>query len=102
MTPARGQQVESMDGPAWRQTLKDFPVTVLASALGYGVGKTMADIAVRHLSTQSTMPAWAKFAPHVIGAVSSVAAARTRGILKDRRDSARDADARIREAARKL
>lgn len=97
-------EVEAMDGPAWRQTLKDLPVTVLSTALGYGIGKTMADVAMKHLSTQATMPSWMRFAPHVVGAVSSIAAARTRGILKERRDAARaaDADAKIREAAKKL
>lgn len=107
MTPAAGatHAVETMDGPAWRQTMKDFPIAVLGTALGYGIGKTIAEVVSRHLAPGVPAPGWVKFAPQAmagVSALSSIAAARTRGILKDRRDAARAADAKIKEAARKL
>lgn len=102
-TPIKGQAVESMDRAAWHQTLKDFPVAVLATGIGYGLGKTMAEIAKRRMVSGSA-PAWVKYAPQTLAAVSalgSIAASRTRGILQDRREDARR-EASLRDAAANL
>jgi hypothetical protein len=96
-TPIKGHQtVEALDAPAWRQTLKDFPVAVLATGIGYGLGKTVTDIAKSRIATGSAVPKWLQYTPQtvaVLSAVSSVAAARARGVLRDRREAARREEA---------
>lgn len=100
-TPIKGHAtVEALDGPAWRQTLKDFPVAVLATGVGYGLGKTLAEVA-KHRASSGSMPGWAKYVPQTMAAVSMVgalASSRARGILKDRREEARR-EAKLKEAA---
>lgn len=91
-TPIKGSQsVEAMDGPAWRQTLKDFPAVVLASGVGYGIGAELARQVKNRIAQGGTAPAWVKFVPPAIaavGTVSSLAGSRLRGKLKERREQA--------------
>lgn len=82
---------EAMDPPAWKQTLKDVPVSLAGMALGYGIGRTIADHVAGGLA-QGARPSWLKYMPQIAAGVSSAAAfgqSRVRGILKARRDEAR-------------
>lgn len=38
-----GQQYEEMNTPRWKQVAKDAPAVVLGSAVGYGIGKVIAE-----------------------------------------------------------
>ncbi len=85
------QHYEAMDGPAWKQTIRDVPVAVLASGIGYGIGKTVADyMAPRVLAGKA--PALMRALPTIAAGASfatSMAASRLQGVLKERRDLAR-------------
>lgn len=85
-------RIEVMDAPAWKQTVKDLPVAVLAGAIGYGVSRTALELYGNHLMRTGQKFPLAKATPQIVAALTaglSIAQARQRGILKDRRDQAR-------------
>jgi hypothetical protein len=94
-----GREYEEMDRPAWKQTAKDLPLVVGATALGYGLGKTLSEeVGRRYVASGKIAPKWLQYAPVVHAGLmsgSSYLFGRSRAALKDRRD-----DARAREAAK--
>lgn len=85
-------QVESMDRAAWKQTLKDLPVAALAYALAYGVTRTALQQVGSRIAQGAPPPAWVAHTPAIMAGLSTVAGlatSRQRGVLKERRDSAR-------------
>jgi hypothetical protein len=81
-----------MDAPAWKQTAKDVPAAVLGYAIGYGVARTGLELFGEKVMREGVKPGWAQHAPKILGGLgvlATLATARQRGILKDRRDEAR-------------
>lgn len=90
-------QLESMDTPSWRQAAKDLPISIAASALGFGVAKTLIDHIGNHTAEGKRLgaaaPAWLRYIPPAVAAINgfatNMAAPRVRGLMKERRDAAR-------------
>ena len=85
-------EFETMNPAKWKQTLKDVPVAVLGSALGYGVVRTGTELFLKHLRdqgiTRATSPRWARYLDLGVGTAGTVAAftaAMQRNALKKRR-----------------
>jgi hypothetical protein len=82
-------EYEEMNKAKWKQTLKDVPVAVLGSAIGYGAGKTLAEYALPHLlSTPAGVAKAQKYLPATAaaaGGLSSYLLSVQRGMLKQRR-----------------
>lgn len=84
---------ERMTPAKWKQTAKDLPLIIGASGLGWGLGKTIGDLAGEHLARHGVPPnpAAAKYAPlvgSVLASGASYALGRSRGIQAERRDAA--------------
>ena len=90
---ARKKSAETMDEAAWKQTLKDIPLVILATGLGYGVGKTISGHLGQTLAQNGTKPAWTKHIPAATALLSSLgsyAMGRSRNELERRRQEARE------------
>jgi len=93
-TPSGPVPVESMSPNKWKQTLKDLPVVILTGGIGYGVGKTLAEVVgeriARNVASGAPRPEWLKYVPvgtallSVLGAYSS---SMVREGLKRRREA---------------
>lgn len=97
--PKMAAGLETMDGPSWRQTLKDAPLVIGGTALGYGVGKTLSEEIGRRIAQNvaagAPKPAWVRHAPLVAGIASSLASyafGRSREEGRRRREEARKRD----------
>lgn len=88
----RKVSAETMDEASWKQTLKDIPLVILATGLGYGVGKTVAGHLGQTLAQGGVKPAWTKHIPAATALLSSLgsyAMGRSRSELARRREEAR-------------
>jgi hypothetical protein len=63
-------EYEKMSPSKWRRTAQDAPVAVLASGLGYGIGRTLAEV----IGKGPSAPTWAKSLPAIATGVSLVGA----------------------------
>ncbi len=86
---------ETMSPAKWKQTAKDMPVVIGATGVGWGIGKTIADVAGEKMFAKAMRtgkkPAFLKHAPLVTGALSGLgtyAMMRTREEMKNRREAA--------------
>jgi len=91
----RPDETDRMTRAKWRQTATDIPMVVLASGLGYGLGRTAAEQlgirAYRHATEHGTLPGWVKHLPAATSIASSLGAyslGRMRGELQARREKA--------------
>lgn len=81
-----------MDEESWKQTLKDIPLVILATGLGWGVGKTVSGALGEHLAREGVKPAWTKHIPAATALISSLgsyAMGRSRAEMARRREEAR-------------
>jgi hypothetical protein len=88
--PRKVVNYESMDRPAWAQTLKDVPLSIVAMGIGYGVGATAVE-----MYAKKNMPATLKYGPVALSAAAAAAPLlqnKLRTILKERREAARQHD----------
>ena len=82
---------EKMDEERWKQTLKDIPLVILATGLGWGIGKTISGAVGERLAREGVRPEWTKHIPAATALLSSVgsyAMGRSRGEMARRRDEA--------------
>lgn len=93
--PSMQQPSESMTPKKWRQVAKDIPVAALAGGLGYGIGRTLAEVigekTVGHALEAGGRPGWVRALPiatAVLSAGGAFAASRAREAMKERRDKA--------------
>jgi hypothetical protein len=91
---------ETMTKEKWKQTFKDVPISILAGGLGYGIGRTLAEVigekTVNKIMTESggmpnaaVRPKWVKAMPLVMAALTAggaYAGSRLRETLKKRRE----------------
>lgn len=98
-----GQQYEEMNTPRWKQVAKDAPAVVLGSAVGYGIGKVIAEElgerAARQAMQQGAHPNWIRAVPPVAMAsatLGTLASLHLHHKLKQRRDAA-DAEAQAKK-----
>lgn len=87
------QDYEHMTPAKWRRTLIDVPAVVGASALGYGLARTGADMYGEHLTRTGKVPGWVKHTPAIAAGLTSLGAyalGRQSEILKERRIEAED------------
>jgi hypothetical protein len=85
---------EKMDEESWKQTLRDIPLVILATGLGWGVGKTVSGALGEHLAREGVKPAWTKHIPAATALLSSLgsyAMGRSRAEMARRREEARSA-----------
>lgn len=90
----RTKTSEKMDEEAWKQTLKDLPLVILATGLGWGVGKTISSSLGQQLAQGGVRPTWTKHIPAataILSSLGSYAMGRSRGELARRREEARQA-----------
>lgn len=84
---------EKLDRESWKQTLKDAPIVVAGTGLGYGLGKTLSEQAGKRVGTLKQKPAWVKHAPLAASVASSLASysfGKSREAMRRRREEARD------------
>lgn len=86
----RERTFAGMTPTAWKQTAKDMPFVIGAGAVGWGVGKTIADaVASRHAGPMVTQGAqYAPMIGNIIGMAASYTAGRMRAELQQRRNEA--------------
>jgi len=86
----RERTFAGMTPEAWKQTAKDMPFVIGAGAVGWGVGKTIADaVASRHAGPVMTQGAqYAPMIGNIIGMAASYTAGRMRAELQQRRNEA--------------
>jgi hypothetical protein len=83
---------EKMDRESWKQTLKDAPIVIGGTGLGYGIGKTISEQAGKHLGAIEKKPSWVKHAPLAAAMASSLASysfGKSREAMRRRREEAR-------------
>ena len=99
---ADGRDHEEMSRRRFRQTLKDLPVVIGGSALGYGVGKTIGDsVAKRFVKTEAgraRVRGMAPMAASLLTSAGAYALGQQRAIMRERRDAA-DAKSKTSAAA---
>lgn len=82
---------EPMSSKGWKQTFKDVPFSILAGGLGYGIGRTLAEVIGEHVAAGGQRPGWLKAVPIGLGVASATGAyatSRAREGLKKRREAA--------------
>lgn len=82
---------ETMTPGKWKQTIKDVPFAVLAGGLGYGIGRTLAEVIGEAAASTGQRPGWAKAVPiatTALGVAGAFASSRSRDGLKKRREGA--------------
>lgn len=91
------RRIEALDGPGMRQTLRDLPLSIAGSTLGYMIGHHIA----KKLLDQHDVPgapAWIKQVPRAIGILNAVGAplaqAKINDILRRRRAERRAVEAK--------
>ncbi len=91
----RPDETDRMTRMKWRQTALDVPAVILASGLGYGVGRTLSEElgirAYRHAAETGTLPGWVRHLPAATSIASSLGAyslGRMRGDMQARREKA--------------
>jgi hypothetical protein len=90
-TAMQGTEYPVMSSAKWKQTAKDLPIAVLGGGLGYGIGKTLAEIIGERIARTGERPGWLKALPAGIavgGAVGAYASSRAREALANRREKA--------------
>lgn len=98
MTPTKAvgttEEFEALDRPGLEQTLKDLPITIIGSALGYAVGNAAARHVLQRYGAPGA-PEWVRHVPKAVGAAQAIAVpvlqAKINQILKQRRAAAREA-----------
>lgn len=91
MLPPSPDVGEPMSPEKWKQTLKDVPIAMLASGVGYGIGRTLSEVIGKSVAEGGTKPGWLKAVPYAataIGGLGTYAGLRARHILKARREAA--------------
>jgi hypothetical protein len=89
--PSAQHASETMSPAGWKQTFKDVPLSILAGGLGYGIGKTLAEMIGERAAAGGQRPGWLKAVPLGLAATSAAgafAASRAREGLKKRREAA--------------
>ncbi len=81
---------ETMTRAKWKQTLKDVPLSILAMGVGFGVGKTIADVAGERLARSGSQPGWLKAVPMGLAAAGG-ASVFARTMVRDRLRARREA-----------
>lgn len=86
------KEYEALDRPGAKQTMKDLPVVILGTALGYALGEAAARMVVKRYA-QPGAPDWLKYAPRIVGAAHAIALPvlqhKLQQKMKERRDAAR-------------
>lgn len=86
------QQYEEIDKARWMQTLKDVPIVVLGTGVGYGIGKTLSQYVLPHVfktpEAQQTLKKYLPAATTAVGGLGSAMLAVQRHMLRERRDQA--------------
>ncbi len=80
-----------MTSAKWKQTLKDIPVAILASGVGYGVGRTMAELVAKRLVETGERPGWLRALPvatSIGGGALAMGHAAAQSKLRNRREAA--------------
>lgn len=86
----RPEDADVMTPAKWKQTLRDMPVVIGAGAVGWGVGRTLADVVAERYAGP-TATSGAKYAPllgNILSASAGYAAGRMQSELRKRRDAA--------------
>lgn len=93
--PKVREEHERMTPMKWRQTALDVPAVIVASGLGYGLGRTLSEeLGVRaynHAAATGELPGWVKHLPAATSIASSLGAyslGRMRGEMLARREKA--------------
>lgn len=98
--PSMQAPSETMTREKWKQTFKDVPISILAGGVGYGIGRTLAEVIGEKTvgkimvegggTLNATMrPGWVKAIPFVTAALTAggaYAGSRLREGLKKRRE----------------
>jgi len=85
---------ETLSPAGWKRTLKDLPVAAIGGGIGYGIGRTLAEIIGDSVARSGQRPGWLAAMPVVTGGLSLVgalAAAQSRHAMADRREEAEKA-----------
>ena len=89
---AQAEPVETMSASKWKQTAKDVPLAILAGGVGYGIGRTLAEVIGENAAASGQRPGWLKAVPlatSALGALSAYSASQARDGLRKRREAAR-------------
>jgi hypothetical protein len=88
------EEFEALDRPGFEQTLKDLPIAIIGSALGYAVGNAAARHVLQRYGAPGA-PDWVRHVPTAVGAAQAIAVpllqSKINQILKQRRAAAREA-----------
>lgn len=91
----RPDESDRMTRMKWRQTALDVPAVILASGLGYGIGRTVSEQlgahAYQHAASTGQLPGWVRHLPAATSIASSLGAyslGRMRGDMQTRREKA--------------
>lgn len=79
---------ETVSPAGWKQTLKDVPIAMLGGGVGYGIGKTLAEIIGDSVARGGVRPGWLSAMPVVtagLSALGAFSAAQSRHGLAQRR-----------------
>lgn len=86
---------EGMTKRKWMQTAIDLPIVIGSQALGYGIGRTAAEIAkkraLKTMGETGVPPAWVKHVPlgmSILSGIGSYALGRAHDTMKERREQA--------------
>jgi len=82
---------EHMTGAKWKQTAKDLPLVILASGIGYGLGRSAAELIGEKLMRTGQRPSWLGALPTAMSVGSGIAMmgnAHLQSVLRNRREAA--------------
>lgn len=82
---------EHMTGAKWKQTAKDLPLAIFASGIGYGLGRSAAELVGERLARTGERPGWLGAMPTTLAIGSGLATlgnAHLQSVLRNRREAA--------------
>ena len=89
--PSAQQASETMSPAKWKQTFKDVPFSIFAGGVGYGIGRTLADVIGENVARTGKRPGWLKAVPAAMAGATMLGAftsTHLREGLRKRREAA--------------
>lgn len=85
---------EEMTRARFKQTMKDLPIVIGGSALGYGLGRTLGDLGAKKLvkneAGREQVRKWAPMVGSVLSSAGAYTLGQQRAIMAERRDAAQE------------